>query len=66
MSTNYSHLNKTERTLIKEWKSQGISLREIGRRLNRSHPPSVESLGAIFGVGDTIMLVVLKSFMSLV
>ena len=37
MATYYSHLNKTERTLIKDWKNQCISLREIGRRLNRSH-----------------------------
>lgn len=37
MTTHYSHLNKTERTLIKDWKKQCISLREIGRRLNRSH-----------------------------
>jgi IS30 family transposase len=37
METYYSHLNKTERTLIKDWKNQGISLREIGYRLNRSH-----------------------------
>lgn len=37
MGTNYSHLNKTERTLIKDWKNQNIPLREIGRRLNRSH-----------------------------
>ena len=37
MATHYSHLNKTERALIKDWKNQSISLREIGRRLNRSH-----------------------------
>ncbi len=37
METYYSHLNKTERTLIKDWKNQGISLRDIGCRLNRSH-----------------------------
>ena len=37
MTTHYSHLNKTERTLIKDWKNQCISLREISRRLNRSH-----------------------------
>ena len=37
MTTHYSHLNRTERTLIKAWKKQCISLREIGRRLNRSH-----------------------------
>ncbi|WP_292992745.1 IS30 family transposase [Nitrosomonas sp.] len=37
MVIHYFHLNKTERTLIKDWKNRGISLREIGRRLNRSH-----------------------------
>lgn len=37
MTTHYSHLNRTERTLIKDWKKQNLSLREIGRRLNRSH-----------------------------
>jgi len=37
MTESYSHLDKTERTLIKDWINQGISLREIGRRLNRSH-----------------------------
>ncbi len=37
MTTHYSHLNKTERTLIKDWKNQWFSLREISRRLNRSH-----------------------------
>ena len=37
MAIHYSHLNKTERTRIKDWKNRGISLREIGRRLNRSH-----------------------------
>jgi IS30 family transposase len=37
MAIHYLHLNKTERTLIKDWKNRGISLREIGRRLNRSH-----------------------------
>lgn len=37
MTKYYSHLNKTERTLIKDWKNQDISIREIGRRLGRSH-----------------------------
>ena len=37
MAIHYLHLNKTERILIKDWKNRGISLREIGRRLNRSH-----------------------------
>lgn len=37
MITHYSHLNRTERTLIKGWRKQNLSLREIGRRLNRSH-----------------------------
>jgi len=37
MAESYSHLDKTERTLIKDWINQGFSLREIGRRLNRSH-----------------------------
>lgn len=37
MATHYTHLNKTERTLIKDWKNQHIPLREIGRRINRSH-----------------------------
>ncbi len=34
---NYSHLDKRERTLIKDWHKRDVSLREIGRRLNRSH-----------------------------
>lgn len=37
MGKQYSHLNRTERTLIKEWHSKGATLREIGRRLNRPH-----------------------------
>ena len=37
MATYYTHLNKTERTLLKDWRNQGVSMREIGRRLNRSH-----------------------------
>ncbi len=37
MGVQYSHLDRTERTLIKDWYSKGISIREIGRRLNRSH-----------------------------
>lgn len=37
MATRYFHLNKTEKTLIKDWKNRGISLRETGHRLNRSH-----------------------------
>lgn len=34
---SYSHLDRRERTLIKDWHNQNISLREIGRRLHRSH-----------------------------
>jgi IS30 family transposase len=37
MGTRYSHIDKRERTLIKDWYNQGLSLREIGRRLCRSH-----------------------------
>lgn len=37
MTTHYSHLDKRERTLIKDWHNQAISLREMGRRLHRSH-----------------------------
>ncbi len=37
MATHYTHIDKTERTLIKDWHNRGISQREIGRRLNRSH-----------------------------
>ena len=37
MGEKYSHLNKTERNLIKNWHDRGVSLREIGRRLERSH-----------------------------
>jgi len=37
MGTHYTHIDKRERTLIKDWHNQGISRREIGRRLNRSH-----------------------------
>ena len=33
----YKHLNYQERTLIKNWLNLGLSCREIGRRLNRSH-----------------------------
>ena len=34
---SYKHLNYQERTLIKDWLNKGLSYREIGRRLNRSH-----------------------------
>jgi len=37
MGIYYSHLDKRERTLIKDWHGQGLSLREIGRRLHRDH-----------------------------
>jgi len=37
MTAHYSHLDRRERTLIKDWHNQDISLREIGRRLRRSH-----------------------------
>lgn len=37
MTTHYTHLDKRERTLIKDWHNQDMSRREIGRRLNRSH-----------------------------
>ncbi len=37
MTVHYTHLDKRERTLIKDWHNQDISRREIGRRLNRSH-----------------------------
>jgi len=37
MTAHYTHLDRRERTLIKEWHNQDISRREIGRRLNRSH-----------------------------
>lgn len=37
MGLQYSHLSRCERTLIKNWRHLGISVREIGRRLNRSH-----------------------------
>lgn len=37
MGEQYSHLDETERRLIKQWSDNGLPLREIGRRLNRSH-----------------------------
>ncbi len=37
MTIHYFHLNKTEGTLLKDWKNRAISLREIERRLNGSH-----------------------------
>lgn len=37
MGMYYLHLNQTERRYIKAWHDKGLSLREIGRRLNRSH-----------------------------
>ena len=37
MGRQFSHLDRRERTLIKSWHNEGISFREIGRRLNRSH-----------------------------
>ena len=37
MTTPYKHLELSERTLIFWWLKDGLSLREIGRRLNRSH-----------------------------
>jgi len=37
MGSLYSHLDRRERTLIKDWHHYGVSIREIGRRLNRSH-----------------------------
>lgn len=33
----FKHLSLQERTLIKKWKNEELSNREIGRRLNRSH-----------------------------
>lgn len=33
----FKHLSLQERTLIQAWKSEGLSNREIGRRLHRSH-----------------------------
>lgn len=37
MGSSYSHLDRRERTLIKQWREQGVAIREIGRRLNRCH-----------------------------
>jgi len=37
MGECYSHLDRRERTLIKQWRESGLSLREIGRRLGRNH-----------------------------
>jgi len=37
MGAHYSHLDKRERTLLKDWRGQGLGIREIGRRLNRHH-----------------------------
>lgn len=37
MGIHYSHLDKRERTLIKDWHGQGLSHRAIGRRLHRNH-----------------------------
>lgn len=37
MGNRYNHLDTRERTLIKLWLGQKVSLREMGRRLNRNH-----------------------------
>ncbi len=37
MTKPYNHLEPKERTLIYWWLKEGLSLREIGRRLKRSH-----------------------------
>jgi len=37
MATNYRHLDHKERTLIYWWRKEQLSLREMGRRLRRSH-----------------------------
>ncbi len=37
MPKNYQHLDLTERTLIAGWRHDLLSLREIARRLQRSH-----------------------------
>ena len=37
MGTNYRHFDHKERTLIYWWRTEQLSLREIGRRLRRSH-----------------------------
>ena len=36
MSTKYQHLSKSERDRISFWKGQGVSMREMARRLSRS------------------------------
>jgi len=35
--SKYNHLNLEEREKLYAWKLQGVSLREIGRRLKRNH-----------------------------
>lgn len=40
----YSHLSLEEREKLYGWKQQGLSFREIGRRLNRSHGTVVREL----------------------
>jgi len=37
MATSYRHLDHKERTLIYWWRKEQLSLREMGRRLRRSH-----------------------------
>lgn len=37
MTKPYTHLEMKERTLIYWWLKEGLSIREIGRRLKRSH-----------------------------
>jgi len=37
MAKSYSHLDHRERTLIYWWRKEDLSLREIARRLRRSH-----------------------------
>ena len=53
MDIHYSHLDTRERTLLKAWRGQGLGVREIGRRLNRHHTPSVVNCGEICGVART-------------
>ena len=37
MPKRYSHLDQKERTLIYSWRKEHVSLREVARRLRRSH-----------------------------
>ena len=53
MPKGYQHVNLTERTLIAEWRTDQLSLREIARRLQQSHGSISRELRRNRGSGDS-------------